>query len=290
MSFTGVGVALVTPFNEDKKVDYAALQNLVDFTIEGGVDFLVALGTTAETPTLTSEEKLSVLDCIIKHNNRRKPIILGLGSNNTQEVLDGLKKYPMQDVDGILSVVPYYNKPSQEGLFQHFDTIAKATAKPIILYNVPGRTVTNMLATTSLRLAHAHKHIVGIKEASGNMAQCMELVAGAPSHFKILSGDDNLILPQMACGFEGVISVAANSWPKYFCKMVHEGLAGNFPVARQLHYKLLKGIDLLFAEGNPVGVKYVLAKNGIMKNALRMPLQPATESLTAAFDEYLATL
>lgn len=290
MSFNGVGVALVTPFNADKRIDFEALKNLVDFTIEGGVDFLVALGTTAETPTLSTEEKLAVLNCIIEHNNKRKPVVLGLGSNSTQDVLDGLKLYPMDQVDGILSVVPYYNKPSQEGLFQHFSAIATATDKPIILYNVPGRTVTNMLPETTIRLAKAHKNIVAIKEASGNMAQCMELVQQAPEGFAVLSGDDNLIVPQVAIGFKGVISVAANSFPRYFCKMVHDCLSGNFDAGRQLHYKLLKGIDLLFAEGNPCGVKYVLYKNGIIRNELRLPLIPASAKLASEFDAYLATL
>lgn len=290
MNFNGVGVALVTPFNADKSIDIEALKNLVDFTIDGGVDFLVALGTTAETPTLSSEEKLTVLNCIIEHNNERKPIVVGLGSNNTQEVLDNLKKYPMDRVDGILSVVPYYNKPSQEGMYQHFAAIAAATEKPIILYNVPGRTVSNMLPATSIRLANAFKNIVAIKEASGNMPQCMELVQDAPEHFTVLSGDDNLILPQLAIGFKGVISVAANSFPKYFCKMVQEGIAGNYGVARQLHYKLLKGIDLLFAEGNPTGVKYALHKAGIVKNELRSPLVPASEKLAQELDGYLSSL
>ncbi len=290
MSFSGVGVALVTPFNADKSVDFESLKNLVDFVIDGGVDYLVALGTTAETPTLTADEKLAVLNCIITHNNKRKPIVVGLGSNNTQEILDNLKKYPMDQVDGILSVVPYYNKPSQEGIFQHFAAIASATDKPIILYNVPGRTVTNMLPATSIRLANTFKNIVAIKEASGNMPQCMELVQNAPDHFAVLSGDDNLILPQLAIGFKGVISVAANSFPKYFCKMVQEGIAGNYGVARQLHYKLLKGIDLLFAEGNPAGVKYALHKAGVVQNELRLPLIPASEKLAQDFDQYLSTL
>lgn len=290
MNFNGVGVALVTPFNADKSVDFESLKNLVDFVIDGGVDYLVALGTTAETPTLTADEKLAVLNCIIEHNNKRKPVVVGLGSNNTQEILDNLKKYPMDQVDGILSVVPYYNKPSQEGIFQHFAAIASATDKPIILYNVPGRTVTNMLPATSIRLANAYNNIVAIKEASGNMPQCMELVQNAPAHFSILSGDDNLILPQLAIGFKGVISVAANSFPKYFCKMVQEGIAGNYGVARQLHYKLLRGIDLLFAEGNPAGVKYVLHYSGLIQNQLRLPLIPASEKLAQDFDQYLSTL
>jgi 4-hydroxy-tetrahydrodipicolinate synthase len=287
MMFKGTGVALVTPFKKDQSVDFDALRKLVDFTIDGGVDFLVALGTTAETPTLTKAEKLDVLDCILKHNNKRKPVVLGLGSNNTQELLESLSQYPMQDVDGILSVVPYYNKPSQEGLFQHFSALAEATDKPIILYNVPGRTVANMLPATTLRLAHKYKHIVAIKEASGNMAQCMELVQGAPDHFAVLSGDDNLIVPQLSIGFHGVISVAANSFPVDFCAMVNAGIQEDFVTARKLHYKLLKGIDLLFAEGNPTGVKYVLHKSGLMENVLRLPLIAASESLSQQLDQYL---
>ncbi|WP_222166013.1 4-hydroxy-tetrahydrodipicolinate synthase [Edaphocola aurantiacus] len=287
MMFKGTGVALVTPFKKDQSVDFDALRKLVDFTIDGGVDFLVALGTTAETPTLTKAEKLEVLDCILKHNNKRKPVVLGLGSNNTQELLESLSQYPMQDVDGILSVVPYYNKPSQEGLFQHFSALAEATDKPIILYNVPGRTVANMLPATTLRLANKYKHIVAIKEASGNMAQCMELVQGAPDHFAVLSGDDNLIVPQLSIGFHGVISVAANSFPVDFCAMVNAGIQEDFVTARKLHYKLLKGIDLLFAEGNPTGVKYVLHKSGLMENVLRLPLIAASESLSQQLDQYL---
>lgn len=287
MMFTGTGVALVTPFKKDQSVDFEALKKLVDFTIEGGVDFLVALGTTAETPTLTKAEKLEVLECIIKQNNKRKPVVLGLGANNTQELLAGLTQYPMQDVDGILSVVPYYNKPSQEGIFQHFSALANATDKPIILYNVPGRTVANMLPATALRLANTFKNVVAIKEASGNMAQCMELVQGAPAHFAVLSGDDNLIVPQLSIGFKGVISVAANSYPKDFCAMVKAGLNEDFVSARKLHYTLLKGIDLLFAEGNPTGVKYVLHKLGLVENVLRLPLVPASESLSQQLDQYL---
>ena len=285
--FKGTGVALVTPFKKDHSIDFDALRKLVDFTIDGGVDFLVALGTTAETPTLTKAEKLEVLECILKHNNKRKPVVLGLGSNNTQELLESLSQYPMQEVDGILSVVPYYNKPSQEGLFQHFSALAEATDKPIILYNVPGRTVANMLPATTLRLASKYSHIVAIKEASGNMAQCMELVQGAPDHFAVLSGDDNLIVPQLSIGFHGVISVAANSFPADFCAMVNAGIQEDFATARKLHYKLLKGIDLLFAEGNPTGVKYVLHKSGLMENVLRLPLIPASDSLSQQLDQYL---
>lgn len=288
--FTGTGVALITPFQQDGNVDYTALANIIDATIEGGVDFLVALGTTAETPTLTKDEKLAILNFVIKHNNKRKPIVVGIGSNNTQELLATLAAYPMDQVDGILSVVPYYNKPSQEGMYQHFSTLAKNTDKPIILYNVPGRTVANMAPATAIRLANEFKHIVAIKDASGNLAQGMELVQHAPAHFNVLSGDDNLFIAQAAIGFKGVISVAANCFAPQFCKMVNAALANDYNTARSEHYKLLKGIDLLFAEGNPTGVKYVLSHQGLCANELRLPLIPASNQLATAFDAYLSQL
>ncbi len=290
IEFQGTGVALVTPFQFNHSIDYDALGKLVEYVIEGGVDFLVALGTTAETPTLSHQEKLDVLNYIIDKNQQRKPIVVGIGGNNTKEVLDTIASYPMDKLDGILSVVPYYNKPSQEGIYQHFKEIATYTDKPIILYNVPGRTVTNMLAATTLRLANDFNNIVAIKEASGNMAQCMELVAGAPEHFNILSGDDDLILPQVAIGMKGVISVAANSYPTTFTAMVNHALKGDFKAAQQLHYSLLPAIKLLFAEGNPTGVKYVLSKKGIIENALRLPLITASDALQESFEPHIKAL
>ncbi len=280
-SFQGTGVALVTPFKQDLSIDFDALARIIDNVINGGVDFLVALGTTAETPTLTKHEKRQVLDFVIKHNNKRKPIVVGIGGNDTQEVLDTIATYPLNEVDGILSVVPYYNKPSQEGMYQHFKAIATATSKPIILYNVPGRTVANMLPATALRLANEFSNIVAIKEASGSIPQCMELVEGAPAHFNVLSGDDNLVLAQIAIGMKGVISVAANCYPKDFCSMVKLAIEENFKASRALHYQLLKNINLLFAEGNPTGVKFVLHHQGISENVLRLPLVPASEQLQA---------
>ena len=277
--FHGTGVALVTPFKQDNSIDFHALEKIIDAVITGGVDYLVALGTTAETPTLSKEEKKEVLRFILDHNNGRKPVVAGIGGNNTQELLDTLDEYPMERIDGILSVVPYYNKPSQEGIYQHFKTLALATDKPIILYNVPGRTVTNILPETALRLANEFKHIVAIKEASGNLPQCMELITKAPGHFSILSGDDNLVLAQAAIGMKGVISVAANSYPAEFCKMVKLALENDYKAAREIHYSLLNKIDLLFAEGNPAGVKYVLHLQGLCENILRLPLVPASESL-----------
>jgi len=285
--FRGTGVALVTPFNEDCSIDYAALENLVDYVINNGVNYLVALGTTGETPTLTAEEKKDVLSCIVAKCGNRVPVVCGVGGNNTAEVLQQLKDYDLSGVSGILSVVPYYNKPTQEGLYQHFRAIANSTDKPIILYNVPGRTVTNMLPATSLRLANDFKNIVAIKEASGNMSQCMDLVAGKPGHFTVLSGDDDLVLPQIALGMEGVISVAANCFTKDFTTMVNNALDGNFDAAKTMHYRLLEGIRLLFADGNPAGVKYVLSKMGLCKNVMRLPIVPVTDATAEKINGWL---
>ncbi len=279
--FNGTGVALVTPFKSDNSVDFPALGKIIDATIEGGVDFLVALGTTAETPTLSKEEKKDVLNFILDHNKKRVPVVVGIGDYSTQALLDTLKLYPMDRVDGILSVAPYYNKPSQEGIYQHFKALAEATDKPIILYNVPGRTVTNILPETVIRLAQDFKNIVAIKEASGNIPQCMELIHKAPENFTVLSGDDNLILAQAALGMKGVISVAANCYAKDFCAMVKHVLNNEMDAARSLHYKLLNPVNLLFAEGNPTGVKYALHLQGLCENILRLPLVPASESLQA---------
>jgi len=290
MNFQGTGVALVTPFREDLSVDYESLGKLIEYVIGGGVDFLVALGTTAETPAMTADEKLEVLKFIIQKNNKRKPLVVGIGGNNTRDVTDTIAAYPMAEVDGILSVVPYYNKPSQEGIYQHFKTIAASTDKPVILYNVPGRTVTNMLPATTLRLARECSNIVAIKEASGNMAQCMELVQGAPAHFSVLSGDDDLVLPQVAIGMKGVISVAANCYPETFTAMVRHALRHDIAAAQPLHYLLLPAIRLLFAEGNPTGVKHVLAEKGLIRNVLRLPLVAASDSLREAFQPYTEAL
>lgn len=277
--FNGTGVALVTPFTTDNSVDYPALGKIVDATIAGGVDFLVALGTTGETPTLSKEEKKAVLEFILDHTAKRVPVVVGIGDYSTQAMLDTLQAYPMDRVDGILSVAPYYNKPSQEGIYRHFKALAEATDKPIILYNVPGRTVTNILPDTVVRLAQDFKNIVAIKEASGNIPQCMELVQKAPESFSVLSGDDNLILAQAAIGMKGVISVAANCYAKDFCAMVKHALHNEMDAARSLHYKLLQPINLLFAEGNPTGVKYALHLQGLCENVLRLPLIPASTEL-----------
>lgn len=288
--FRGTGVALVTPFNTDGSVDYTALEKLVNHVITGGVNYLVALGTTSEAPTMSATERKQVLAFILEKCNKRVPVVCGIGGNNTAEVITQLSEYDLTDVDGILSVVPYYNKPTQEGLYQHFKAIAQATTKSIILYNVPGRTVTNMLPATTLRLANEFKNIVAVKEASGNMGQCMELVQGKPAHFAVLSGDDDLVLPQIAIGMEGVISVAANSFTSDFTTMVNDALAGKYTNAQKLHYKLLEGIRLLFVEGNPAGVKCVLNHMGICNDTLRLPLVNVSNDTNQKIQQYLKNI
>ena len=288
--FRGTGVALVTPFTTDNRIDYDALEKLVNHVIKGGVNYLVALGTTAETPTLTQEEKKEVLAFVVKANAGRVPVVCGIGGNNTAEVLEQLKAFDLTDVAGILSVAPYYNKPTQEGIYQHFKAIAEATDKPIILYNVPGRTVTNILPATVIRLANDFKHIVAIKEASSNMSQCMELIQMKSDSFMVLSGDDDLVLSQIAIGMDGVISVAANCFTKDFTYMVNAALVSKFDRARDIHYKLLEGIKLLFVEGNPAGVKCVLNEMEICENTLRLPLVPVSASTKLKIYDFLKTI
>jgi 4-hydroxy-tetrahydrodipicolinate synthase len=290
ISFRGTGVALVTPFHSDGSIDFASLSKLIDHVIHNGVDYLVALGTTAETPTLSKDEKKQVLAHIVQHNAGRLPVVCGMGGNNTAEVLHLIAEYDWTGVSGILSVSPYYNKPTQEGIYQHFKAIAQACPLPIILYNVPGRTSGNILPATAVRLANEFNHIVAIKEASGNMKQCMEYVQTAPAHFAILSGDDDLIVPQAAIGFSGVISVAANCFTKDFTTMVKAALEGDFATAKERHYKLLKGIDLLFVEGNPAGVKCVLQEMNICGDSLRLPLVKVSEATKQAIQAFVQSL
>lgn len=288
--FKGTGVALITPFQQDGKIDFPALQALVSNVIKGGVDFVVALGTTAETPTLSTAEKQEILSAVVKYCEGKLPVVCGLGGNNTAEVLQQLSEFDLKGVDALLSVTPYYNKPSQEGLYQHFRAIAQATGKPIILYNVPGRTGGNLLPATAIRLAKEFKNIVAIKEASGNLVQCMELIQDKPEHFTVLSGDDNLALAQMAVGMEGIISVAANCFTKEMTDIINLAIVGKFDKARKTFYKILPGIDLLFAEGNPAGVKCVLKHMGISQNYLRLPLVPVSEATEEKITAFLKTL
>jgi 4-hydroxy-tetrahydrodipicolinate synthase len=286
----GTGVALVTPFKEDKSIDFESFEKLIDFVIEGGVNYVVALGTTGETPTLSKEEKREVIDAAFSMVATRVPVVIGVGGNNTAAVVDDLENLPIENAAAVLSASPYYNKPSQEGIYQHYKAIASATNKPVILYNVPGRTGSNIAATTTLRLANDFANINGIKEASGNMSQCMQILRDKPQDFLVVSGDDNLALAQIACGMRGVISVAANCFPKDFAAMVSAALEDDFNAARRYNNILLQGYELLFAENNPAGVKAVLAEMGIIKNQLRLPLVPLSEGLQKQLREYLPTL
>ncbi|MEN9441623.1 MAG: hypothetical protein RLZ33_1700 [Bacteroidota bacterium] len=277
--FTGSGVALVTPFNADFSINFEAVRKLVRLQIEGGTDFLVVQGTTGESPTLSQEEKMQLLETVIDENKGRLKIVYGVGGNNTIAVGETLKKVP-SGVDGILSVSPYYNKPTQKGILEHFKYISTCTHLPIILYNVPGRTGSNMLAETTLELAKI-SNVVAMKEASGNMEQIMELIRLRPEGFGILSGDDAITMPLIAAGADGVISVVANALPEKFSKMVHASQAEDLATARKEHYDLLPITKMFFEEGNPGGVKVALSVRGIMDETMRLPLMPVSDGLRA---------
>lgn len=286
-SLKGVGVAIITPFSSDLSVDYTSLERLIEYLIRGKVDYIVTLGTTGETATLTEKEKLEVLNFTYEKVNGRLPIVVGIGGNNTAEVVHQIKTWPLEKAAAILSVSPYYNKPTQEGIYQHYAAIAKSTSKNIILYNVPGRTMSNITAETTIRLANEFKNIIGTKEASGNMVQCMHLVKNRPEGFLLISGDDHITLPLIACGFDGVISVAANSFAAEFSLLVHLAMAGNFEEARKLQNELLVQMDLLFAENNPAGIKAFCSQKGLCENILRLPLVPASESLMRKVEQFV---
>ena len=275
----GTGVAMITPFQKNGSVDYPALDKLIKHLINGKCDYLVPLGTTGESATLAKEEKKSIVEFIIKQVNKRVPIVLGLGGNNTQEVTNNFKDYNFKGIDAVLSVSPYYNKPTQQGIYEHYKLIAKASPVPIILYNVPSRTGSNITAETTLRLAHDFKNIIGTKEASGNLEQCMFIIKSKPKNFLVISGDDALTLPLMGCGADGVISVVANAYPKQFSEMVRQALKQNFVEARKLHYQLLDVIPMLFAESNPSGIKAVLQAMNIGEEYLRLPLVQVSSKL-----------
>ena len=283
---SGTGVALITPFKADMSVDYDALERMLDFVINNGVEYLVSLGTTGETPTLDAEEKNDIIHFTYEKVKGRVPVVIGIGGNNTKEVMENLETYPLEQAAAVLSASPYYNKPSQEGIFQHYFNLASASPKPIILYNVPGRTGSNITAETTLRLANEVENIAGIKEASGNMIQCMHILRDRPEHFLVVSGDDHLTLPLIACGMDGVISVAANCFPRDFSEMVRHCLKGDFNAARILHNKCLEGNDLLFAENNPAGVKAFLKELGIIENVLRLPLVPLSAGIHEMVKSY----
>jgi 4-hydroxy-tetrahydrodipicolinate synthase len=283
----GTGVAIVTPFTENNVVDFDALGNVIDFIITNGVDYVVSLGTTGETPVLDKGEKQAIVAYTLEKINGRVPMVIGIGGNNTAEVVNDLKNYPIDKIAAVLSAAPYYNKPSQEGIFQHYKAIAAASPKPIILYNVPGRTGRNMEVSTTLRLANEVANVGGIKEACNSIPQVMQLLRDRPDHFLVVSGDDDLVMPELACGIDGVISVAANCFPKAFSDMVRAGLAHDFAIAKKLNDPLMEAYNLLFAENNPAGVKAFLAELGLIKNKLRLPLVPLSGSLQESVKAYL---
>ncbi len=274
----GTGVALVTPFRNDDSVDFKALNKLVENVIEGGVEYLVVMGTTGEAATLNSDEKLAVLNYVQEVNNGRLPIVLGIGGNNTQNVVNTIKNTDFSGVDAILSVAPYYNKPIQKGLYIHYKMIASASPLPIILYNVPGRTSINIDADTIIKLAEDFENIIAVKEASGNFTQIMEIVKNKPKDFIVLSGDDSLTMPLVSAGVEGVISVTANALPREFSDMVRASLKSNFKSARELHYKILDFMETIFVEGNPGGIKAALNLLDITTKYVRLPLASVSKA------------
>ncbi|HUX55196.1 MAG TPA: 4-hydroxy-tetrahydrodipicolinate synthase [Williamwhitmania sp.] len=286
--FFGTGVAMVTPFNSDKSIDFESLKKLTSYITDGGVEFLVVLGTTGEAATLSAEERHKVVRFVVEQNGGKLPVVVGIGGNNTMEVAKTMKSFDLSGVDAILSVTPFYNKPTQQGLYEHFKALAGESPLPIIMYNVPGRTGINLAAETTLRLAHDFKNIVAVKEASGNLNQQSYILRDKPADFKVLSGDDGLALPQVALGLDGVISVVGNCLPREFSDMVRFALAGEYGKAKQLHYKLVELIDALFVDGNPGGIKAALATRGVVKNILRLPLVPVNANVQAKLEKLMA--
>ncbi|MES2372565.1 MAG: 4-hydroxy-tetrahydrodipicolinate synthase [Bacteroidota bacterium] len=283
----GTGVALITPFSSDLKIDFNSLGKVIDAMINGGVEYLVTLGTTGETPTLDKQEKLDIVNYTFEKVAGRVPVVVGIGGNNTAELVNDLHKFPLDKAFAVLSASPNYNKPSQEGIFQHYKVLAAESPKPIILYNVPGRTGRNMTAETTLRLAHEVPNIAGMKEAGGDMVQCMQILRDMPKDFLLVSGDDALALPQLACGMHGVISVAANAFPAEFSEMVRQCLKNNFAAAKEINDKLLDAYDLMFSENNPAGVKAFMAEQGLIGNHLRLPVVPLSAGLHGKVKAYL---
>lgn len=283
----GTGVAIVTPFSADLSIDYIALDRIIDFLITGGVEYIVTMGTTGETPTISKAEKKAIVQFTYEKVDGRVPVVVGVGGNNTAELVEELRSLPLEPAVAVLSASPYYSKPSQEGLFQHYKTLAAASPKPLLLYNVPGRTGRNLTAATTIRLAREVKNIAGIKEASGDMGQCMEILRDRPEDFLVVSGDDALAFPQIAVGMDGVISVAANSWPKTFSEMIRLALKGDLKAAKALNDGLIAGYELLFAENNPAGVKAAMSELKLIGNYVRLPLVPLSEGLHTKLRAYL---
>jgi len=288
--FTGTGVAIITPFNTNNSVDYPALERVVEHCINGKVNYIVVLGTTGESVTLNQSEKIEVIDTVVKATSKRVPVVVGIGGNNTQDVIDGIKTVNFNGIDGILSVVPYYNKPNQKGIYEHYKAIARVSPLPVILYNVPGRTGINMNTETTVSLAHDFKNLVAVKEASGNMQQVMEILRDKPSGFDVISGDDALTFPMLTLGATGVISVIANAFPLDFSTMVEEALSGNYPLARKIHFTYLEVIGAIFTEGNPAGVKAIMHQQELIKNVVRLPLTSVSEKHYQKLNEIVQKL
>ena len=282
----GTGVALVTPFKKDKTIDFAALENLIDLQIAGGLDYLVTLGTTGESVVLSDQEKVDVFNCTVKKVNGRVPVVVGIGGNDTAAVIKSFSKFDLTKVAAILSVTPYYNKPSQEGLYQHYIALADAAPKPILLYNVPGRTGRNMSAATTLRLA-SHPNIAGIKEAGPEMAQIIAILKDRPADFLVVSGDDEIVMAQIACGADGVISVAANAFPKAFSDMIRFAMSGDFVKAKAINDSMIEGYSYMYEENNPSGIKAFMFEQGIIENELRLPLVPVSAPLQQKIKQFL---
>ena len=282
--FKGTGIALVTPFKADQSVDTEALTKIVNHVIDNGADFLVVLGTTSEAPTLSADEKQLVINTILKANNGRLPVMLGMGGNNTQAVIEAVKNQDFTGIQGILSVVPYYNKPNQHGMKAHFEAIANASPVPVVVYNVPGRVGVNLQAATCVELAQ-HPNIIAVKEASGNLQQIMEILRDKPTDFDVLSGDDGITQPLLALGATGVISVAANAYTKPFSRMMRAQMEGRTDEALRLHFAMLQMNQLIFADGNPAGIKCLMSHIGLCQNVLRLPLVPVNEKVEAEIIE-----
>ncbi len=282
----GTGVALVTPFQKDGSVDFKAYASLIRYVLKGKCEYIVPLGTTGESSTLSRDERKAVISCAIEIANKKVPVILGLGGNNTGEIIRAFNDYDFENVDAILSVSPYYSKPTQKGIFEHYKAISKASPVPVILYNVPSRTGSNMLADTTLKIAHQCKNVIAIKEASGNIEQAMFIIKDKPKDFLLISGDDALTLPLIACGASGVISVVANAYPRAFSEMVRQALQNNFAKANKLNYDLLKLIPLLFAEGNPSGIKSLLKQLKITDDFVRLPQVQVSNALSKNIIEF----
>jgi 4-hydroxy-tetrahydrodipicolinate synthase len=290
ITLRGTGVALVTPFKADGSIDFKALENVINHVIQNGCEYVVTLGTTGETPVLAKEEKKELIEFTYTAVASRVPVVVGIGGNDTHALINDLETFPLEKATAVLSASPYYSKPSQEGIYEHYKMLAKASPKPVILYNVPGRTGRSITAATTLKLANEVNNIAGIKEASGDMALCMHILRDKPKDFLVVSGDDALAMPQIACGMEGVISVAANALPKQFSEMIRASLQQDFVKAKQLNDEMIEAYELMFCENNPAGVKAFMKEIGLIENNLRLPLMPLSKPVHEKVKAYLAAV